>query len=79
MIHVPIFVRNACVCVRVCVFVCVGMGGRGELVIANEVLKMRKVIEFQCSWIVVYYKIHFCILLQPDCAGEVSVVIVIDQ
>ena len=51
MIHVPIFVRNACVCVRacVCVFVCGGMGGRGGVVIANEVLKMRKVIEFQCS------------------------------
>ena len=43
------------------------------LVIANDVLKMRKVIDFQNWWIVVYYKIHFCVLLQPVCAGEVSV------
>ena len=34
---------------------------------------MRKVIDFQNWWIVVYYKIHFCVLLQPVCAGEVSV------
>ena len=34
----------------------------GEGVIANDVLKMRKVIEF-------------CVLLQPICADEVSVVI----
>ena len=33
--------------------------------------------QFQSSWIIVYYKFHFCILLQPISAGEVSVVIVI--
>ena len=37
------------------------------------------VIEFQSSWIVVYYKIHFRVLLQRICAGKVSVVIVIDR
>ena len=52
---------------------------RGWGVIANDVLKMRKVIEFQSSRIANYYKIHFRVLLQPICAGEVSVVIVIDK
>ena len=47
--------------------------------IANDVLKMRKGIESQSSWIVIYYKIHFRVLLQPICAGEVSVVTVIDK
>ena len=49
-------------------------------VIANDVLEMGKVIaEFKSSWTVLCYKIHFCVLLQPTCAGEVSVVIVIDK
>ena len=53
-------------------------------VIANDVLKMRQVIEFlflsyRSSWIAIYYKIHFRVLLQPICAGEVSLVIVIDK
>ena len=47
--------------------------------IANDVFKMRKVIEFQSSWIVIYYKIHFCVLLQPIHACEVPVVIVISK
>ena len=37
-----------------------------------DVLKMRRVN-------VIYYKIHFRVLLQPICAGEVSLVIVIDK
>ena len=45
-------------------------------VIANDVMKMRKVIEFQSSWIVVYYKIHFRVLLQLICPVEGSVAIV---
>ena len=48
-------------------------------VIANDVLKMREVIKFQSSGIVIYYKIHFRVLLQSFCAGEVSVVIVTDK
>ena len=32
-------------------------------VIANDVLKMRKVIAFQSSWITIYYKIPYRILL----------------
>ena len=51
----------------------------GGEVIANDVLKMRRVIEFQSLGIVVYYKINFGVLLQPICAGEVSVVIVVDK
>ena len=47
--------------------------------IANEVLKMKKGIEFQCLWIVIYYKIHFRVLLHPIWAGEVTVVIVTDK
>ena len=57
-----------------CVCVCVWEGG-----IANDFLKMRKVMEFQSSLIVVYYKIHFCVLLQPICTGQASVVIVIEK
>ena len=30
-------------------------GGGGEGIIANGVLKIRKIIEFQSSWIVIYY------------------------
>ena len=45
-----------------------GWGGGGG-VIAYDVLKIRKVIEFQNSWIVIYYKIHFRFLLQPMHAG----------
>ena len=41
-------------------------------VIANDILKMGKVIEFQSSGIVIFYKIHLHVLLQPICAGEVS-------
>ena len=41
--------------------------------INNDVLKMIKVIKFQSSLITAYYKIHFCLLLQPFCASEVSV------
>ena len=52
---------------------------RGWGVIASDILKMRKVIEFQSSAFVVYYKIHFRVLLQHICAGKVSVVIVIDK
>ena len=48
-------------------------------VIANDILKMRKVIEFQISSIVLYYRIHFRVMLQPICAGELSVVIVINK
>ena len=44
-----------------------GVGG-----IARDVLKIRKVIEFQSSWIVIYFKTHFRVLLQPNFAGEVS-------
>ena len=51
----------------------------GSGVIANDVLKKRKFIKFQSSWIVVYYKIHFRVFLQAICTGEVSVVIVIDR
>ena len=40
---------------------------------------MTKVIEFQSSWVAIYYKIQFSVLLQSICAGEVSVVIVIDK
>ena len=56
---------------------CVIMRAGG--VIANDVLVMGKVIEFLNSWFFVYYKIHFCVLPHPFCAGEVSVVIVIDK
>ena len=56
-----------------------GWGEVGGWVIANDALKKRKFVEFQSSWIAVYYKIHFCVLLQPICAGEVSVVIVLDK
>ena len=49
-------------------------------VIANDVLEMGKVVaEFKSSWTVLYYKIHFRVLLQATCAGEVSVVIAIDK
>ena len=48
-------------------------------VIAIDVLKMAKRIEFQSSWIALYYQIHFRVLLQPICAGEVSVVIVTNK
>ena len=34
-------------------------GGR---VIANDALKMRKVLGFQSSWIAIYYEIHFPVL-----------------
>ena len=51
----------------------------GWEVIANDVLKKRKVIEFESSWIAIYYKIHFCVLLQNICAGEVSFTIVIEK
>ena len=44
-----------------------GVGG-----IARDVLKIRKVIEFQSSWIVIYFKTHVSVLLQPNFAGEVS-------
>ena len=54
-----------------------GEGGGGG--IPYEVLEMRIVIEFQNSWIVVYYKIHFHVQLQPICAGKLSVVRVIDK
>ena len=50
-----------------------------RLVIANDVLKMRKVIELTNLWIVIYCKIHFCVLLQPICAGEVSAILVRDK
>ena len=50
---------------------CVIMTPAGGEVIANDVLKMRRVIAFQSSWIAVYYKIHWGVLLQPTCAGEV--------
>ena len=51
----------------VCVCVCVGVGrwgvgsgeGTGGLVITNDVLKLRKVIEFESSCIVICF---FCIL-----------------
>ena len=36
-----------------------------------EVLKRRKVIEIQSSGIVIYYKIHFRVPLEPICAGDV--------
>ena len=48
-------------------------------VIANDVMKMRKVIEFQSSWIVVYYKSHFRVLLQLICPVEGSVAIVTEK
>ena len=32
-------------------------------VIANDVLKMRKAIDFQSSWVAIYYKIHFHVVL----------------
>ena len=48
-------------------------------VIATDVLKMRKVIKFQSSWIAIYYKIRFGVLLQLTCAGEISVIAVIDK
>ena len=53
-------------------------GGKGAA-IAKDLLKMRKVIKFQSSWIAINYKIHFRVLLQPICAGDVSVVIIIDK
>ena len=53
--------------------------GVGWVIIANDVLKKRNVIEFHSLWIVVYYKIQFRALLQSIWAGEVSVVIVIDK
>ena len=43
------------------------------------ILKMREATEFQSSWIAVYNKIYFRVLLQPIWAGEVSIVIVIDK
>ena len=43
----------------VCVCVCGGGEGRGGLVITNDVLKLRKVIEFESSCIVICF---FCIL-----------------
>ena len=49
------------------------MGG----LIGNDILKFRK--NDSNSWIAVYYKIYFRVLLQHICAGEVSVVIVIDK
>ena len=49
-------------------------------VIANDILKVGKLIEFQSLRAVVYYKIHFRVLLhQPICAGEVSIAIVIGK
>ena len=50
---------------------------RGWRVIPNDFLIIKKVIEFQSSWIFVYYKIHFRVLLQLICAAEVPVEIII--
>ena len=41
-------------------------GGCGSIVIANNISKIKN-IEFQSSWIVIYYKINFRVLLQPFC------------
>ena len=49
---------------------------RGRGIIASD---MKKVIKFQSSGIVIYYKIHFRVLLQHIYASEVSVVTVIDK
>ena len=40
--------------------------GCGSIVIANNISKIKN-LEFQSSWIVIYYKIHFRVLLQPFC------------
>ena len=58
---------------------CVIMTLVGGSVIANDVLKMGNIIDFQSSWIVIHYKIHFRVLLQAIYGGEVSVGIVIDK
>ena len=47
------------------------VGGIGRGFIANDVLQRRKIIEFQSSRFVIYYKIYFRVHLQPICAGEV--------
>ena len=52
-------------------------GGGGP--ITNDVLKMKKVIDFQSSWIVIYYNSDVHALLQSICASEVSIVIVLDK
>ena len=44
--------------------------GVGGVIVANVVLKMRKVIKFRSSWIVIYYKIQFRFLLQHLCTDE---------
>ena len=45
-----------CVCARVCtcVCMCVCVGGGGGA-ITSDVLKLRKNIEFQSSWILIYF------------------------
>ena len=55
-------------------------GARRWGVIANDILKVGKLIEFQSLCAVIYYKIHFRVVLhQPICVGEVSVAIVIGK
>ena len=49
------------------------------LIHREEKGRERKVMEFESSLIVIYYKFHFLVLLQSICAGGVSVVIVIDK
>ena len=49
----------------------VEVGGIGKGFIANDALERRKIIEFQSSRFVIYYKIYFRVHLQPIYAGEV--------
>ena len=44
-----------CVCVHVCVRVCVVCVCRRGGTITSDVLKLRKNIEFQSSWILIYF------------------------
>ena len=45
---------------------------RGEECVANDVLKFKKVIEFQSSKIVTYFKIDSSVLQQLVCTGKIS-------
>ena len=45
---------------------------RGEECVANDVLKFKKVIEFQSSKIVTYLKIDSSVLQQLVCTGKIS-------
>ena len=49
------------------------------LIHKEEKGRERKVIEFESSLIVIYYKFHFPVSPQSICADEVLVVIVIDK